>query len=168
MSRQENPSIFAAKTKSIDLREIKVKSNEINFALSLRPVYRFSRAFGLMPFTIILDEKLNFKEVRVRPLDVAWFIISIILCLVMAIVYYQTTELPTDQNVSSILVIGDAMLIIIGLFYTSSIIIMDMLNRFKIIGILKMLNNFDNKVCFSFISIQFHRITKQTDNFNCV
>lgn len=152
MNQQENPTIFTANTISIDLREIKVQSNEINFALSLRPIYKFSRAFGLMPFTIVVDGKCNFKETRVRPLDIAWLIISISLCLMMAIVYYQTVELPKGQNVSTVLVFGDAMLIIVGLMYSCTIIIMDLINHCKIIAILKMFNSFDNEV---FLSIEF-------------
>lgn len=147
MNQQENPTISAANAEPIDLRNIQIKSNEINFALSLRPIYKFSRAFGLMPFTIVVDAKCNFKGTRVRTLDIIWFIISISLCLVMAIVYYQTIELTKGQNVSTILVFGDAMIVIVGLMYTCVIIIMDMINRNKLIAILKMLNNFDNEVC---------------------
>lgn len=149
MIQQENPAIsiaFASKELK-DLRKIRIKSDEINFAKSLRPIYKFSRAFGLMPFTIVLDEKYNIKGARVRPLDIARCTVAISLCTVMAVIYYQYIELPKDQNVSIILIYGDAILIIVGLIYACTATVLDMINRYKISAILKSLNNFDNSVC---------------------
>lgn len=149
MNQQENStnSIAFASAEPKSLRKIRTKSMEINFAKSLRPIYKFSRAFGLMPFTIVLDEHFNFKETRVRPLDILWCAISISLCVVMAVIYYRNIEIPKGQNVSIVLVFGDAMLVLLGLIYASTVIIMDMINRFKLIAILKSFNRFDNSVC---------------------
>lgn len=147
MTQQENPTTAVATNANfINLRKIRMDSNEVNFALSLRPIYRFSRTFGLMPFTIILDAKGNFQNVRVRPFDIFWFVTVICLCILMALIYHQNIELPKDQNASLVLVYGDAALFISGLMYACFIITMDMINRFQLIAILKMLNSFDNDV----------------------
>lgn len=150
MNQQENPTVFTAVSafaESKFQRKKRFVSSEINFAMSLRPIYRFSRAFGLMPFTIVLDEKCNIERARVRTLDILWCIIAIGSCIVMAVVYYKNIELPKGQNVSIILVFGDAMLVILGLIYACTVITLDMINRFKLIAILKSLNNFDTTVC---------------------
>lgn len=149
MNQQENStnSIAFASAESKELSNIRVKSKEIGFAKTLRPVYKFSRAFGLMPFTITIDEHFNFKGVRVRPLDILRCVISISLCILSAVVYYRNIEIPKGPNVSIVLEYGDAALLIVGLTYASTVMIMDLLNRFILIAILKSLNNFDNSVC---------------------
>lgn len=148
MNQRENPTITdVANANFQNLQKIRMDSNEVNFSLSLRPIYQFSRIFGLMPFTIVLDAKNNFQKVHVRPFDVFRFVTAIFLCTVMAFIYYQHIEVPQGQNISSILVFGDATLFILGLIYVCFVIVMDMMNRFKLIAILKMLNNFDNEVC---------------------
>lgn len=149
MIQQENSAnaIAIASAESKDLRDIPMKPKDISFAKTLRPVYKFSRAFGLMPFTITVDEHFNFKGVHVKPLDVLWCITSISLCIVSAIVYYRNIEIPKGENVSIVLEFGDSMLLIVGLIYACTVIIMDMINRGILISILKSLNNFDNSVC---------------------
>lgn len=158
IQKQENSAnaITFASAESKGPHEMPSKLNEINFARSLRPIYQFSRAFGLMPYTITCDENINFKGVRVRPFDILWCIISISLCITMAVVYYQNIELTNDPNVSIVLQIGDAMLLGVVLIYACTIIILDMINRFKLIKILKSLNCFDNTVrmnCFYLLNI---------------
>lgn len=145
MDQQENPTIAFVNAESKAPRKKRIESDGVNFAKSLRPIYIFCRAFGLMSFTIVLDENQNFKGTRVRPRDIVLCTIAISLCIMMAVVYYQTIEQPKGQSV--VLVFGDALLIIAGLIYACTVIIMNMINRSKLIAILKSLNNFDNSVC---------------------
>lgn len=131
-------------TNSIVLNE--VRSNNINFAYSFRPIYFFSRAFGLLPFSLIFDSNGDIQKARVSIFDGLWFKVSVSLYLLMAFICYQNIELLQDQNQSPILVIGDALFLIFGLIYDAVSIVFDMLNRNKLVDILKMLTAFDNEV----------------------
>lgn len=146
MSRQKN--LIKSVNSSVDenfKRSIRDVLNDVNLGASFRPMYKFSRTFGLMPFTLVADAKGNIRA-QIRLFDILWFIVCIYLCLMMAFIYYQSIQLPKGQHASSVLAYGNAFLTILGLMYVITAIIMDMINRFKLIAILRMLNNFDNKV----------------------
>lgn len=122
------------------------RPNIQSFAYSFRPIHYFSRAFGLLPFSVALDSNGNIQKARVSLFDALWFVISISLYLIMAFICYQNIKLPQDQNVSYILATGDAMFLIAGLIYGAIIITIDMFNRFRIIDILRMFTAFDSEV----------------------
>lgn len=143
MSRQENVIKFV--NSSVDARPIRNVLNDVNPCASFLPMYRFSRTFGLMPFTLVADAKGNVRA-QIRLFDILWFILCIYLCLMMAFVYYQNIQLPKGQHASSVLAYGNAFLTMLGLVYVITAVIMDMINRFKLIAILRMLNSFDNEV----------------------
>lgn len=131
-------------THSIVLNE--VCSNNVNFAYSFRPIYFFSRAFGLLPFSLIFDSKGDIERARVSVFDGLWFKVSVSLYLLMAFICYQNIELSQDQKASPILIVGDASFLIFGLIYDAVSIVFDMINRNKLVDILKMLTAFDNEV----------------------
>lgn len=121
-----------------------VKGND--FSYGLRPIYYFSRAVGLLPFSFIRNSHGEIQEARVTLTDCLWFVISICLYLFMAYICYEGVELPRDPNQSFILIIGDSVLIILGLAYSAVAVAVDMFNRSKIVSVLKNLTEFDREV----------------------
>lgn len=108
-----------------------------DFSYGIRPIYYFSRAIGLMPYTIIRNPTSQVYESRVRLFDALWFAISIFFYIMMAISSYYNMKMPHDSNLSSyILILGDFVLLILNLIVAAIIIIMDMCNRFKLVKIL--------------------------------
>lgn len=120
--------------------------SNMNSAYSYRPIYYFSRIFGLMPFSIIYSSDGRAQKPRVSVFDGLWFVISICIYILMAVISYKNIILPTNSNSSYLMILGDYVLLILGLFIGALTIGMDMCNRFKIVDILKMFDTFDNKV----------------------
>lgn len=135
--------------KELGTDKTETKINQINFAYSFRPLCYFSRIFGLVPFKIIINVDGSVEKPRVSVGDGLWFVISICFYILLAIISYQNTIFPESLNISYLMIIGDYVLLILGLGFGLLMIIMDMCNRFKIINILQMFNNFDQKVTFS-------------------
>lgn len=125
---------------------IKVQSQELNFAFSFRPIYYFSRVFGLMPFSIVYDSNGDPQVPRVGIFDLLWFVISI--CIYLPFVYYCYKQLAisNDQSVPILFLLGAYILQMLDLIYGVLIIGIDMYNRFKLVGILKKITAFDKEV----------------------
>lgn len=137
-------------------------SKDIGFASSFLSIYKFSRLFGLMPFTVTFDAKGNVNHPHIKLFDILWLTLCLYSCMMMAFTYYENFKLPQAQKISSILVFGNAFLIIFGVLWVIIIIIMDLMNRFKLIALLKMFNSFDKEVS-AFIAYEFSesRFSKQ-------
>lgn len=121
-------------------------ANKPNFSYSIRPMYYFSRAFGLFPFTMIYDTNGDVQGAHVTLFDILWFFISIFLYLLMAFYCYMNMDLPQNPNDSYILNLGDYALLIVGLIYGAIIILLDMFNRFGFIDLVKNITTFDKEV----------------------
>lgn len=134
----------------------KLQPEKIGVLQSFRPVYYFSRIFGLMPFSIACDTRRDIQKPQINVLDGVWFVCSMLIYISMAIISYKNMKLPQDTNKSSfILVLGDYLLLYVGLIYGALIILFDMLNRYKLVGILNKYITFDNEVSLEFCQTHF-------------
>lgn len=136
----------------------KLRAENVNFEYSFRPIYYISRFFGLMPFSIVFDPIRGIQKPHVNIFDGIWFFVSILIYISMAFISYNDIKLSKDSNTASfILMLGDSVLLILGLIYSALIIIFDMRNRFKLIEILNKFIKFDKEVGshFDFNSIGF-------------
>lgn len=125
----------------------KVRSKSDNFAFSVRPIYFFSRACGLLPFSINQNSSGEIQEPKISLFDAVWFGISVCAYSAMAYIFYHNLRLTQDPNTKSyFLVLGDYMLYISVLIYGIVARAMDMCNRFKLIDILKKFSMFDKEV----------------------
>lgn len=120
------------------------KKNSVptNFAYCFRPIYYFSRIFGLLPFTIIYDWNGDHQEARVEIIDFVWFIVSILMYLLMAVYCYMAFS-PDRSEKSYILDSGDYILLILGSIISAVYVAMDMHNRHILIDIMKRIATFD-------------------------
>lgn len=127
----------------------KVRFQPLNFASIYRPVYYLSRFFGLMPFSMTLNSNGDIHEPKVTAFDCLWFIISIGIYIVCAIIAFGNIIHSTRADLESslhLIILADHLLLIVGLLIGAFIIAMDMFNRFKIVNILKLFNSFDREV----------------------
>lgn len=130
--------------------EKKINSKNVNFVFSIRPVYHFSRACGLMPFSIIENSNGEVQEPRISVFDGLWFTISLCMQSAMAYIFYQNAKITMDPNTKSyFLVLGDYMLYIIVMIYGILVRGMDLFNRFKLIDIMKKFNTFDKEASYN-------------------
>lgn len=124
----------------------KMQPRKYNLTNCFVIIYLFSRAIGLLPFSVVRDSNGRVQRAKVSLLDFIWFAISIGLNLFMAFYCYQTTEVPQDPNESVILIIGDNMLLIVGLLLGAFSILIDMFNRGRLVNIVKRFSAFDDEV----------------------
>lgn len=123
-----------------------------DFEHSVRPIYYFSRVFGLLPFSLIRNERGEIQKPQVRFTDLLFFVISLSWYFFLACVSCQNIRLPNDNSL--IPIAGDFLLLIIGLIFNEFIIPMDMFNRFKLVEVVKMFNTFDENVSESINKIK--------------
>lgn len=109
-----------------------------------RPIYYFSRIFGVMPFSIVCDLNGEIKKIKISVFDGLWFFISISIYLLMAIIYQRDLKLVIDQR--SFLYAAGNFLLILSLAIYVIAIGTDMYNRSKYVEILKKITVFDNEV----------------------
>lgn len=140
-----------------------VESSDVNvsqdFASIFRPIYYFSRVFGMLPFSIIYDSNGEVQEPKVRTFDVLWFVGSISLRLSIAFISIQQVKL--DPGAPHVLTLGGFVLIILSHVFGAVAAGMEMCNRYIIIDILKMVNTFDKEASRIFnisIIFTFHSI----------
>lgn len=123
--------------------------NKHSFANSFRPIYYFSRLFGLLPWSINYDSKRQVQGPRLRVFDVLWFLMFICGYLLMA--YNSYHRMTVNQNSVTVLIFGGHMHVILKFIFGISAMGMDLCNRHKIVYILKMFNDFDknvSKICY--------------------
>lgn len=119
---------------------------QIDYVYSFRPIIHLSRIFGLMPFSITYNFDDKTHEIRVEIFDCIWFVISICLYISLAIFQYDNIILPKNTNSSYLMILGDYVILIMGLIVGAMTIGADMYNRYKILNILEMFNTFDKEV----------------------
>lgn len=118
----------------------------LNFCYNVRPIHSYSRIFGMTPFSIIPGLSGEPYEARVKIFDFVWFIVSTCAYVILGIGYLQTLGVQLNPNESYILVYMDTLLISFGVLFGAIIIVLDMLNRFRIIEILEKFMLFDKRV----------------------
>lgn len=134
------------KLNSSSLAQKTTRSTKINFAYAFRPIYYFSRIFGLFPFTIIYDWNGDIQEARVKLLDIVWFLISFVTYFAMAFYCYMTVDFPKNYDALRFLILGDYVLLIAGLLFGVVLVLIDMFNRHILVDIMKKLTKFDREL----------------------
>lgn len=131
----------------------KAFSKQLDFWDTFKPVYYFSRAFGLLPFSIGRDSNGIIYKPKVNTFDGIWFLFTIVAFLSAAVLsqhYMKFQDLTTQIYISIVL---KNIQITLSSIFGILLIGMDMYNRFKIFEILKRFITFDNEV--SYFSFNF-------------
>lgn len=118
-----------------------------NFLQSFKPIYYFSRVFGLMPFSIVCNSSGEIQKHRVNRFDAAWFIVSIcVFSLVAFLTYEHLIYVHNDAFILNSIVFFDNIHITMELVFAVLFIGMDMYNRSYIVDMMKLLATFDKEV----------------------
>lgn len=128
---------FLANTK----RRVQLK--KINFFYGFRPIQYMSRIFGLWPFSIETDPSGIIQKFHMRPYDILWAILTLALYLTVTSIFVRNIM---ETRIIIVLHFGFFMIRIVGLSTAALTIVMNIINRHKLIGMLKQFANFDNAV----------------------
>lgn len=125
----------------------------MDFWDGFKPIYYFSRVFGLMPFSIRRGPYGNIEEPKVNGMDGLW-------CLFTTIVVYLSGALishrykPDSYKTIYLSILLDDFHLTMSLAFGALEIAMDMINRFKLFELWKCFIVFDKEVrIFQFYSI---------------
>lgn len=119
---------------------------KLNFTYSFLPVYYFSRALGLLPYSFVCDSGGELQAPQVGLFDGIWFLLSMCIYVLAAFTNYQMIKLPKEMVISSALYFGHYALLIQGLLICAISIAMDMFNRNKFVSVIKTFIEFDKEV----------------------
>lgn len=144
-----------------------IDSKKLTFAHSFQPIYYFLRIFGFMPFSIVHDLNGAIKTARVRTIDFLWFIISMAVYLLSAFHFLISNQHLHTAGTSILLANCTRSILTISKLFHCLCIGIDMCNRFKIVGILKKINSFDEKVSSSesYLSLIVFLVVKNFEKF---
>lgn len=82
------------------------------FSYGFRPIYYFSRAIGLMPYTVIYNLNGEIQEHRFHIRDALWLLSSFCLYLSVILHVFRDMKLPQDPNSTMyIFILGNARII---------------------------------------------------------
>lgn len=139
----------------------KENSMKIDFAYNFRPVYYFSRVYGLMPFTITYNSCGTINGLKIKIFDILWFIVLLTINSLLTFVYsIDTLYLKNPKILSNTLVGGDYFLEVCSMTFNFILIGMDMCMRFKLVDILKRITIFDEDVSESVHIFLIHSLFK--------
>lgn len=122
------------------------KSRPKEIQHSFQPIYYFSRAIGLWPFSITNNSNGTIKA-RIHLLDSLWFIVSI--CLYFTALFYtyeQIKNIPTP-----LIVLLFSMSHIPTILFGPASIVLDMFNRDRLANIFNKCIVLDKEVGFGLV-----------------
>lgn len=146
-TKKDSPQIFVVgDPKTIPPSpERKKHQNPLNFFYCIQSVYFVSRLFGFTPFSFKLNSKSEVIGYEVKPFDLVWFVISLFNYTAMAYLSWTTVLIP-QLDVSYVLVIGNQLILVMGLLFGAFSVAFDMYNRQRLVDITRNFNAFDKKV----------------------
>lgn len=113
---------------------------------SFRPIFYMSRLFGLAPFSVQTNLFDEVQRVKLTFFDLLWFCTAILMYLSLAVFGVLGPIRPSDFGSVYILVLGDQLLLVFGLVMCFVSVIMDMVNRNRIMGNIQRFEAFDKEV----------------------
>lgn len=127
----------------------------LTFYDCFRSVHKIARLFGLLPFKIVFDSKGNVERTEVNVPSAILFAGSIIAnAFLVYIIQYSSRS--TTRFGSPIIYLADRMFCVISYVILFSSIVVDMVNRNRLLKLLKDIMLFD-KVVRQRMSILFYR-----------
>lgn len=124
----------------------KIQIKKFNFEHAIRPVYYFSRLTGQWPFSIIHDSNGKIQRARVGFFEILWSILVICLNLTVSLDSYEDFKAEQEKHPIRIrFIVGDVLDMSSVLFITIGIVL-GIINRKRLVNVLKKINAFDSKV----------------------
>lgn len=127
-----------------------VQPVKLSFEYCLRPIYYISRMCGLLPFSIRRNSNGEIKEPRITILDCLLLTLSIIWYLFLTYNSFHDIRYWPNLNKSQVLTVSNYSLLIMGLIFGTITITMDLINRSRLVDILRKFIKFDKNVIIYF------------------
>lgn len=122
-----------------------VTKKTLTFYHSIQPVYIISRIFGLLPFTVLYNSNGYMHKAKVRLLDLIWFVFMIIVNFGLTYKMVTKVQRMIDGD-TSILFASGRLIILLNFVKVAVASILDMLNRNRLVKMLKDFLKFDKSV----------------------
>lgn len=151
-----------------------------NFFDCVKPAYETSKKFGLMTFSIRYTANNEMEGTYVRSIDIVIFIISVLSYLVLGCLFVIfIIPISVLDFKTTVLLQSKQIFLTVSIFLCVISTIINMLNRHRLIEIVKMINTFDKEVnknakhtsrqfflniVIRLVSLQFMLIMKKTKN----
>lgn len=114
---------------------------------SFRPLFIYSRFFGLFPFSFKINVFGEVQHVKLTILDLFWLCLSIAMySSLMAFVLFGPDNVESDLRSAHSLVLGDSFLFVYGFIMCIISIVMDLINRNRIAWNIQRFEEFDKEV----------------------
>lgn len=117
-----------------------------DFYYSIRPLVIVSRCYGLLPFSFETNVYGEVHRTKVTIFDSIWFIVAIAMYFSCAFVVSMQIRLAPEYKSMIILLLAEQLLLVFGLVMCVVGIIMDMLNRDRILRNVQRFQSFDTEV----------------------
>lgn len=120
-----------------------------NISESVKIAYRAARIYGLLPYTINYNSNGEIDSCSVRAFDILWFIITVTTSVTFSVFGFFALT-PTADIRTTVLLLGGRIILIGSVLLTAISIVLDELNRHRIVDMLKTITFFDKEVKRSF------------------
>lgn len=127
------------------------QSNNLTFKDGFQSNYQYSRAVGLWPFQIVHNADESNEKTRVRLVDILWFFVSIALYLTATFYSFDDIKYVPGSSAQSYALFIYYIYQITSLIFGAISIVLDMLNRKKLVNILEKFTAFDDEVRLMFV-----------------
>lgn len=120
----------------------------MNFGSVFRPLYFLSRIFGFASFSISTKSKGEIQNPKIYFYDGLWFLTVILMYLVFAydtLNTFRTSKQFLNQK-TWVMVVCARLTEVLSFIHGILAIIMNVVNRFKLMNMVKMYNRFDKEV----------------------
>lgn len=118
----------------------------MDFWDSFKPIYYFSRAIGLMPFSIRRDSNGDIQEPKVHRMDCVWFLFTTAVFLTSSYFSHQNITAFNSNTRIYVSIVLDDLHFVLSLIFGAVMIGMDMCNRFELVKLWKIFIIFDKEV----------------------
>lgn len=120
-------------------------SKSSNISDCIKTAHKAARIFGLLPYTINYSPHGEIVSSSIRCTDIVWFVISLTICILFAI-FGSSSLTPTSDIRTTVLLLGGRIILICNVLLAVVSIILDSLNRNRLINLLKEISEFDKSV----------------------
>lgn len=121
-------------------------SREMDFWDDFKPIYYFSRAFGLLPFSIRRNPNGDIQEPNVNKFDGFWFLFTIAVLLSGSYFAHQYIFAFNSNARIYLSIVLDDSHVVLSLIFGALQIAMDMFNRFEVVKLWQCFIIFDREV----------------------
>lgn len=119
---------------------------KLNFNYAFRPIYYFSRFAGLWPFSIIRDSNGKIRGLRIGFFDILRSLLLTCLNLALAFGAYEEIRVREETHAESIRAVVFMIFQMSCFLFITIGVVLDLINRNKILNILMKFNTFDREV----------------------